>query len=50
VCRRNSRWWPDLGDHYIVDLSRNMISDTRIDVTKYATKIGVLQAFEQLMD
>jgi hypothetical protein len=48
ACRRNSRWWRDLGDYYIVDLDRNSIAATHIDFQKYASEIGVLQPFEEV--
>jgi hypothetical protein len=49
-CRRNSRWWRDLGDLYVVDTYRNAIRNTHVDVEKYAREIGVLQPFEQVTE
>jgi hypothetical protein len=50
ACRRNSRWWRDLGDFYVTDIYRNTIVDTRVDPETYGRRLGVLQPFEKVAD
>jgi hypothetical protein len=50
ACRRNSRWWSNLGDYYVVDTYRNMIVDSGIDPTAYGRRLGVLQPFEEVVE
>jgi hypothetical protein len=47
-CRETSRWYLDLGDHYIVDIFRNAISDKHVDIEALGRELGVLSASEQL--
>jgi hypothetical protein len=50
ACRRNSRWWGDLGDYYVTDIYNNLIVDTRVDPEAYGRRLGVLQPFEKVVD
>jgi hypothetical protein len=50
VCRRNSRYWNDLGDFYVVDTYRNSIVDTCVDPETYGRSLGVLNAYEQVVE
>lgn len=49
ACRPNSRWWSDLGDHYIVDLDLNAVVDSHIDPEAYGRDLGVVRPFEQVV-
>ncbi|WP_316205267.1 hypothetical protein [Bradyrhizobium sp. SZCCHNS3004] len=49
-CRSDSRWWRDLGDHYVVDVNRNIIQDTFVDPVIYGSELGVMQPFECVID
>jgi hypothetical protein len=50
VCRRNSRFWTDLGDFYIVDTNRNHIMYTCVDPVTYGRSLGVLNAYERVVE
>ncbi len=50
MCRQNSRWWKDLGDHYIVDLDANLIRHSHVDPEAYGRELGVVQPFEEVVD
>jgi hypothetical protein len=50
ACRRNSRWWRDLGDYYVTNIYRNIIVITRVDPEAYGRKLGVLRPFEHVVD
>jgi len=50
ACRSNSQWHRDLGDYYVVDLSRNGIVGTDIDLGAYGRELGVLAAWETVAD
>ena len=48
-CRQSSRWHPDLGDYYAVDLGRNGIVDTHVDLVAKGRELGVLRPSERLV-
>ena len=41
-CRRDSRWWPDLGDFYSADLYTNGISGRHLDVVSMAHEMRLI--------
>jgi hypothetical protein len=43
---RGERWRPELGDWYAVDLRRNAILATHLDLEEYGRDLGVLREFE----
>lgn len=45
---RGDRWRADLGDHYIIDMSRNVIVAAHIDLEEYGREIGALRDYEEL--
>lgn len=45
---RADRWREDLGDHYIIDMSRNVIVAGHIDLEEYGREIGALRDYEEL--
>lgn len=45
---RGERWKSTTGDYFIVDINRNYIVETHIDLEKYGRKIGALEAYEGL--
>ncbi len=47
-CREGSRGFSTLGEYYTVDFSRNTVSDSQIDLSDYAKKLGVLADHEVL--
>ena len=40
----------DLGDHYVVDVNRNVVVGTHVDVEAYARELGVLAKWEILSE
>ena len=47
-CRKNSRWYNDMGPYY-VDLSSNGVTDRGFsDLENWGRELGVMQVFEQL--
>lgn len=50
MCRRSSRWWHDLGDFYVVDLGQNATVDGHVDPAAHGRELGVIEAFEQVVD
>ena len=49
-CRRNSRWWGDLCDYYVIDADLNAIVDSHVDAEAYGRELGVVRAFEMVVD
>lgn len=47
-CGRNSRWYHDLGDYYIVDVGTNSILDTHIPFGDLAHGLRVLGPNERV--
>ncbi len=47
---RDSRWWLDLGDYYVIWLSRNAIVGRHIDIEQYGRELGVLAPSEMVAD
>ncbi|MCY2991305.1 MAG: hypothetical protein NTY19_26040 [Planctomycetota bacterium] len=45
---RSQRWQSDLGDYYVVDLPRNFVVDSHIDLEAYGRELGALAAWETL--
>ena len=45
---RGRRWWSNLGDHYTVDVDRNWIVATHVDLEGYGHELGVLQGYERV--
>lgn len=48
VCRENSRWYANLGRHYIVHCAINTVDSTDIDLEAWGRELGVLGATEAL--
>jgi hypothetical protein len=48
TCKEDSRAFDTLGRYYVVDLTRNVVTDRQIDLEAFARKLGVLQAWEKL--
>ena len=44
TCRSDSRWWHDLGDYYVVDLSRNFLTHKHYDLEEWGRDLGMPQA------
>jgi hypothetical protein len=47
-CRRDSQWYRELGDWYVVDGSLNYITSKFVDLESYARECGVLEPWERL--
>ncbi len=47
-CRRDSRSYSTLGDYYVIDINRNFVTSTDIDLEKWAREMKVLQAWEEM--
>jgi hypothetical protein len=47
-CRSDSRGWHELGDFYVVDVSRNCITDKQVDLEALAREMDVLAKWEQV--
>lgn len=45
---RGERWKSTTGDYFIVDINRNFIVKTHIDLVEYGREIGALKAYEGL--
>ena len=48
-CREDSRWYNDLGDYALVEMSRNQWIDTHVDLEALGREKGLLKEFEQLV-
>jgi hypothetical protein len=48
--RSNCKWRDDLGDYYQVNTLLNTITAQRIDLNKFARKMGALAEFEEIAD
>lgn len=46
--REDSRWHGDLGDYSVIELSRNQVADTHVDLEAFGRELGVLKDFEVL--
>ncbi len=49
-CREDSRWFRDLGRHYIVDLGHNGIAGQDVDIELLGRELGVLKDYEVLAE
>ena len=47
-CKVDSRGYSYLGDYYAVDLNRNTVTDTHVDLSEWGKEMKVLADFEQL--
>ena len=47
---RGDRWRGELGDYYRVDLSRNVILETDVDLELTAKQLGVIKKWESLAE
>lgn len=45
---RGGRSWQQVGDHYIVDVSRNFLVAGHVDPEDYGRELGVLKPFERV--
>jgi len=45
---RSPRARQDLGDYYLLNLERNLIADTHVDLEKFGRELGVLQRYERV--
>jgi hypothetical protein len=48
-CRSDAHGFHNLGSFYILDLERNMLIDSHVDLELHGRKIGVLREFEVLI-
>jgi hypothetical protein len=50
-CRRDSRWFNDMGPYYTVDIGSNSVVDRGFsDLDEWAREIGVLKPYEQMVN
>ena len=49
-CKESSRSYGELGDLYCVDMSRNLVTATHVDLEALGRELGVLQPWETLAD
>jgi hypothetical protein len=49
-CRASSRWVGELGAYYTLDLNRNMITLTRVDLATLGRELKVLDEWEELAE
>ncbi len=47
-CRRDSRWYAELGDYYIVDLGAGVVTQAQIDIEKLAREHDLMKAWEEV--
>jgi hypothetical protein len=47
-CRVDSRWYNELGDHYIVDINTNSVVEKHTDLEALARESGALKDYEVL--
>ena len=47
-CRRDSRWYAELGDYYIVDLGAGLVTQAQIDIEKLAREHDLMKAWEEV--
>lgn len=47
-CRADSRWYHDLGDYFIVDVTMNTIIQKNVDLTELGREKGLLKQYEQV--
>jgi len=47
---RGDRWWHELGDYYLINVNRNLITDKHIDPESLGRKLGVLKDYERISD
>ncbi|WP_397569066.1 hypothetical protein [Schlesneria sp. T3-172] len=40
----------NLGEHYILDLNRNVVVDTHVDIADTAKKLGCITQWEELVE
>jgi len=45
-----SRMWMNCGDFYVIDVRRNFLVDTHVDVEILGRKLGVLAHYERLVE
>lgn len=47
-CKVDSRGYGELGDYYAIDLNRNTVTATHVDLSKWGKEMKVLADFEVL--
>ena len=47
---RGNRWRSDLGDYYLIDENRNMITGKDVDPESLGRELGVLKEYESISD
>ena len=47
-CRRNSRWYDELGDYYMLNVRTNLIEAKRVSLEKWGREMAVLKPYEVL--
>lgn len=47
-CKVDSRSYWDLGSYYVIDLSKNAVTATHVDLSKWGRELKVLADFEVL--
>lgn len=45
-CSPASHWLNELGEFYVIDLNRNEVVDTRVDLHRLGVELGVLKPWE----
>ncbi len=49
-CREDSSSYRDCGRYYIIDIRRNYVMNTDVDLAAFAKELGLLRPFEELSD
>lgn len=47
---RGDRWRSELGDYYVVDLNRNMITAKHVKPVEWGRELGVLREWETVVE
>lgn len=47
---RGDRWWPDLGDYYVVNIRVNGVVAKHVDLADFGRELGVLAPYEKLAE
>ncbi|MEY3758702.1 MAG: hypothetical protein RIR39_193 [Pseudomonadota bacterium] len=49
-CRKDDKWYGDLGDYYVVDVLIDTITAKHVILADFAKELGVLAEFEAVAD
>ncbi len=47
---RGYRWRSSLGEYYVLDINRNFIVRTHVNLEAYGNEIGALEPYEELVE